>query len=67
MKQLASMTLLQVDVTANSEDDRFLMKRFGVFGPPAIVFFDPNGTEIPGSRVIGFVPPDDFLRNPGLR
>ncbi|RTY34822.1 protein-disulfide reductase DsbD [Chlorobium phaeovibrioides] len=67
MKQLGSMTLLQADVTANSEDDRLLMKRFSVFGPPAIVFFDQAGTEIPGSRVVGFVPPEDFLRNPAFR
>jgi len=67
MKQLGSMALLQADVTANSEDDRLLMKRFSVFGPPAIVFFDQAGTEIPGSRVVGFVPPEDFLRNPAFR
>jgi len=67
IRQLASLTLLKADVTANSEEDRLLMKRFGVFGPPALVFFDATGSEIPGSRVIGFVPPEDFLRNPALR
>jgi len=67
MKQLASMTLLQVDVTANSEDDRFLMKRFGVFGPPAICFLTRTVRRFQVAELVGFRSPDDFLRNPGLR
>lgn len=53
--------LLQVDVTANTADDRALMKRFGLFGPPAIILFNPDGQEVPGGRVIGFKSPPDFL------
>lgn len=60
-KQLETMTLLQVDVTANTPDDIALMKRFGIFGPPAIIFFDASGNEIPGSRVVGFVEAKPFL------
>jgi thiol:disulfide interchange protein DsbD len=55
------MVLLQVDVTANSADDRALLKRFGLFGPPGIVFFDGSGREIRGLRVIGFQPADKFV------
>jgi thiol:disulfide interchange protein DsbD len=51
--QLGNLTLLQVDVTANSEDDRALMKRFGLFGPPGMIFFDAKGKEIPESRIVG--------------
>jgi thiol:disulfide interchange protein DsbD len=36
--------LLQADVTANSADDKALLKRFKLFGPPGIVFFDKTGT-----------------------
>ncbi len=53
IEQLGGLTLLQVDVTANSEDDRALMKRFGLFGPPGMIFFDTTGKEIAGSRVVG--------------
>ncbi len=51
---------LQIDVTANNEFDRALMKRFGLFGPPAIVFFDAQGRELAGTRVVGYVPPRAF-------
>ncbi|HEU4923170.1 MAG TPA: protein-disulfide reductase DsbD, partial [Burkholderiales bacterium] len=51
--QLDRMLLLQVDVTANSEADKALLKRFSLFGPPGIIFFDPLDREIKGLRVIG--------------
>ncbi len=53
--QLGGFTLLQVDVTANTADDRELLKRFGLFGPPGILFFTPQGEEMPGTRVLGFM------------
>ncbi len=52
--QFEHMVLLQADVTANNDDDQALLKRFKLFGPPAIIFFDKEGREIPGGRVIGF-------------
>ena len=61
--RLADFTLLQADVTAGSADDRALLKRFRLFGPPGIVFFDERGQEVPGVRVIGFEKPDAFLRS----
>ena len=64
--QLANMALLQVDVTGNSHDDQALLKRFRLFGPPGIVFFDASGREIPGLRVIGFQPADRFLETLAL-
>lgn len=47
------MLLIKVDVTRNSAQDRALLERFNLFGPPGIVFFDQSGRELPG-RVIGF-------------
>ncbi len=64
--QLANMALLQVDVTGNSHDDQALLKRFRLFGPPGIVFFDASGREIPGLRVIGFQSADRFLETLAL-
>lgn len=55
------MILLQADVTANSVDDKALLKRFGLFGPPGIIFFDRTGKEIPNVRVIGFQKPQNFI------
>ena len=60
-ERLAGVLLLQVDVTANSADDRALLRRFQLFGPPAILFFDASGRELADRRVIGFQPADDFL------
>jgi thiol:disulfide interchange protein DsbD len=51
---LANSVLLQVDVTANDADDKAMLKRFGLFGPPGIILFDKNGREIADSRVIGY-------------
>ena len=53
-KRLAGMTLLRVDVTANSADDKALMRKYGLFGPPALLFFAPAGDELSQARVIGF-------------
>ncbi len=53
MGQLKKMKLMRVDVTANTDDDRALMKQFGLFGPPGIIFFDTAGKEIPESRIEG--------------
>lgn len=52
--KLANTVLLQVDVTANDADDKAMLKRFGLFGPPGIILFDGKGREVPGSRVIGY-------------
>jgi len=64
--QLDRMLLLQVDVTANNEHDKALLKRFSLFGPPGIIFFDAEGREIKGLRVIGYQKPDRFLKTLSL-
>ena len=61
IEQLNGLTLLQVDVTANTEDDRALMKRFALFGPPGIIFFDKTGKEIPESRIVGILDANNFV------
>ena len=64
--QLDGMLLLQADVTANSDADRALLKRFSLFGPPGTIFFDAQGREIRGLRVIGYQNPERFLRTLSL-
>ncbi|MDM7321782.1 MAG: protein-disulfide reductase DsbD [Gammaproteobacteria bacterium] len=57
---VADAVLLQADVTRNSADDKALLKRFGLIGPPAILFFTPDGQEQRASRVVGYKPPAEF-------
>ncbi len=53
-QRLANLTLLRVDVTANSAEHKALMRKYGLFGPPALLFFPPAGDEMSQARVIGF-------------
>jgi len=57
--RLAQLGLLRADVTANNRDDQALLKRFGLFGPPGIIFFDSQGREV--LRVVGYENADRFL------
>ncbi len=59
---LQGVVLLQADVTANSADDKALLKRFGLFGPPGILFFDRNGAQNT-FKVIGYEKPETFLES----
>jgi thiol:disulfide interchange protein DsbD len=60
--RMKQVRLLQVDVTANNDEDRALMKKFGLFGPPGIILFK-QGREVPESRVIGFMAPERFAEH----
>jgi len=61
--RLGQMVLLRADVTANTADDKALLKRFRLFGPPGIIFFDARGREIEGLRVIGYQSPEKFIKS----
>jgi thioredoxin:protein disulfide reductase len=58
--RMSQALLLQADLTANTADDKALLKRFGLFGPPGILFFNAQGQELPNARVLGFSPPSQF-------
>ena len=62
-KRFAGMTLLRADVTSNSSDDKALMRRYGLFGPPALLFFQPGGEELGSARVIGYQDARTFLEH----
>jgi thiol:disulfide interchange protein DsbD len=61
-EKLKEVILLQADVTENNADDRELLKRFGLFGPPGLIFFDRNGQES-HLRIVGYQDSDRFLTN----
>ena len=60
-KKLAGALLLKADVTANNAEDRELLKRFSLFGPPGTIFFDASGNEIRRARLIGYQNSGRFL------
>jgi thiol:disulfide interchange protein DsbD len=60
--RLRQARLLQADVTANSAEAKALLKRFQLFGPPGILFFDAQGRELAAARTIGFLPADEFAQ-----
>ncbi|HLP82505.1 MAG TPA: thioredoxin family protein, partial [Nitrosomonas sp.] len=59
--RLRDVVLLQVDVTDGTPDDATLLKRFKLFGPPGILFIDPQGKDVPDIKIIGFLNKKDFL------
>lgn len=56
------LVLLKADVTANNADDKAMLKRFSLFGPPATIFFDAQGKKIDDKTLIGFEKADRFLQ-----
>ncbi|HEY7805351.1 MAG TPA: protein-disulfide reductase DsbD [Orrella sp.] len=60
MQQMSQMLLLKADVTANNANDRALLKRFNLFGPPGIMFFEAGGTQMRDIRVVGFQDAEQF-------
>jgi thiol:disulfide interchange protein DsbD len=60
---LSNTVLLQADVTANDEADQALLNRFGVFGPPTIIFFGKDGQQRHGYEVVGYMKARDFANH----
>ncbi len=61
--ELGRAVLLQADVTANDAEDQALLQKFGILGPPTIVFFGPDGAERREFRLVGFEPAEEFRRH----
>ncbi len=60
---LSNVVLLQADVTANDDEDKALLKHFGLIGPPSILFFGADGTERSNARIVGFLNAERFLEH----
>ena len=60
---LSNTVWLQADVTANDEADQALLNRFGVFGPPTIIFFGADGQQRHGYEVVGYMKAEDFAEH----
>lgn len=59
--KLQEFTLLKADVTKNTADDKAMQAKFGVVGPPALIFWDKDNNEITSSQIVGYKNPKDFL------
>jgi thioredoxin:protein disulfide reductase len=57
---LADTLTLKLDMTDNNDEHKALLKQFGIFGPPTILFFDPQGNEYKQFRLVGTMNPSDF-------
>jgi thiol:disulfide interchange protein DsbD len=64
-KILQDTVLLRADVTANDAQDQALLKHFGIFGPPSIMFFGHDGEERLPYRLIGYLGPHEFVNHAG--
>ena len=61
VKLFSEFTLLRVDVTKNSQDDKELLKKYNLFGPPAIIFYDKKKKLLKDLKTIGYKSPDEFI------
>ena len=59
--KMDEFVLIQADITQNSDENKALSKKYGVFGPPALLFFKANGELQSSKTIIGFIAPDAFL------
>ena len=60
--QLAGFKLLRFDITESNAEQRSLLDRYQLFGPPALLFFAANGSEITADRVIGEINTGEFAQ-----
>ncbi|MEA1879878.1 MAG: protein-disulfide reductase DsbD [Campylobacterota bacterium] len=62
-EQMLNFTFIKIDLTANNDDDKALLKEYGLFGTPNIIFFDKNNNFMPEQSLTGFIPPEDFAEH----
>jgi len=59
--KMNEFVLIKADVTDNSDENKALSKKYGVFGPPVILFIDSNSKLLKAKTIVGFIGPDEFL------
>ncbi len=60
---LKPVMLLQADITNNDDQAQILLKRFGLFGPPSVLFFNAHGQELRSLRIMGSMGADEFIQH----
>ena len=59
---LKNLNLIKLDITKTNDDNSKFLKDYKLFGPPAILFFNNDGTEIRQSRIVGFIDAENFIK-----
>ncbi len=62
-EQFKNFTFIKIDLTANNDEDKALLKKFELFGTPNIIFFDKDNKFMPEKSLTGFIPPEDFAKH----
>jgi thiol:disulfide interchange protein DsbD len=60
-KKMTDFILIKADVTDNKKEQKDLSKKYGVFGPPVIIFFDEKSNVLKSKSIVGFIEPEEFL------
>ncbi|QOY55661.1 protein-disulfide reductase DsbD [Candidatus Sulfurimonas marisnigri] len=63
--KLGEFVLIRADLTDNEQAQKELSKKYGVFGPPVMIFFDENLKVLSAKTIVGFIEPDEFLAHLG--
>ncbi len=61
--KMGEFVLIKADITANNQAQKDLSKKYGVFGPPVLLFIDENSKVIKSKTVVGFIAPKPFLEH----
>ena len=61
--KIDDFVLIQADITDNGEDEKNLSAKYGVFGPPAIIFFSEDGDVLSSKTIVGFIEPKKFVEH----
>lgn len=63
LSKMDEFILIQADITANTQNEKDLSKKYGVFGPPTLLFFDENGEWRKSKTIVGYIEPESFLKH----
>lgn len=58
--ELKRFKFITIDITNHTDDDKAILKKYGLFGSPNIIFFDKNNKFLPTKSLVGFVNPEKF-------
>lgn len=62
-EKMKEFVLIKADITDNTDEEKALSSKYGIFGPPAILFFAKSGELINAKTIIGYIEPKVFLKH----
>jgi thiol:disulfide interchange protein DsbD len=62
LEELKRFKLIKIDVTSFTKDDQLIMEKYGIYGPPSIVFYNTEKSELKSSQIYGFIGAEQFLK-----